>query len=241
MDKENSSSSLIERELTPPVPTNESTTNPTLKWFYRDVYTFVLPDFIRELRHAMKGCETVLDVGCGVRSPLKHFNKQFKHSVGVDLHKPSIEISKKSKIHSEYVHSHILDIDKHFEPESFDCVVSFDVIEHLKKEDGFKLMEKMEKLSKKRTIIFTPTGFLPQGVYDENPCQVHLSGWEVKEMQKHGYKVIGINGWKPLRGEYAELKYKPKMFWWVLSDLTQPIVRHFPEHAFQILCIKDKK
>ncbi len=98
----------------------------------------------------------------------------------------------------------------------------------------------MEKIAKKKIIIFTPNGFLPQGKYDDNPWQIHRSGWTSKEMENKGYKVIGINGWKPLRGEYANLLFKPKVLWRIISDFTQLIVKRHPKNAFQILCVKEK-
>ena len=98
----------------------------------------------------------------------------------------------------------------------------------------------MEKIAKNKVIIMTPNGFLPQGIYYNNPWQVHKSGWTVKEMKKRGYKVIGINGWKPLRGECARLRFWPKYFWLRISEITQFFVRNKPEKAFQILCVKTK-
>ena len=58
-------------------------------------------------------------------------------------------------------------------------------------------------------------------------------------MKSMGYHVIGINGWKPLRKEYAAVRFQPKYFWLLVSHLTQIFVRNRPEHAFQILCIKE--
>jgi len=60
-------------------------------------------------------------------------------------------------------------------------------------------------------------------------------------MKNRGYKVIGINGWKLLRGEYTSLKFKPNHLWRFISDITQVFLRNNPENAFQILCIKNKK
>src|SRR5690606_39271726 len=107
------------------------------------------------------------------------------------------------------------------------------------KDDGYLLLEKMEKIAKKKVIVFTPNGFLKQGEYDNNPWQVHLSGWEVDEMETRGYKVYGLGGLKELRGEYSIIKYKPKIFWTLISDITQLFLKNRPKKAFQILCVKE--
>lgn len=207
--------------------------------FIKDkIYNKIFKNYVFELEQLTQNCDTLLDVGCGVESPIKHFKNKI-HSVGVDAFLPSIERSKFQNIHNEYYNIGVLELDKHFEANSFDCVLASDLIEHLKKEDGFKLLELTEKIAKKKVIIFTPNGFLEQGEYDNNPWQVHLSGWDIDEMQKRGYKVIGINGHKSIRGEYANIKYKPKFLWTLISDISQKFVRDNPKSAFQILCVKE--
>ena len=210
-----------------------------LKHIYDNYYAKIFPIYRVELEKAVGTSKTLLDVGCGSNSPIHSFSKKL-HCEGVDAFAPSIEKSKKSKIHKKYHKINVLDIGKKFKKNSFDCVVASDLIEHLTKKEGFQLLDMMEKIAKEKVIIFTPNGFLPQGEYDNNPMQVHKSGWSVKEMEKRGYEVIGINGWKPLRGEYAHMRYWPKFFWRIISDITQFFVRKNPKKAFQILCVKSK-
>lgn len=206
---------------------------------YYNYYVKIFPNYQIELEKAVGNCKGLLDVGCGSSSPIKSFSKKL-YCVGVDAFEPSIEKSKTQEIHNKYYKIDVFDIGKKFGPNSFDCVLASDLIEHLPKEEGIKLIEMMEKIAKKKVIIFTPNGFLSQGEYDNNPWQVHKSGWTVKEMKKRGYEVIGINGWKPLKGEYASIRFWPKYFWIIISDITQFFVRNKPENAFQILCIKTK-
>ena len=97
----------------------------------------------------------------------------------------------------------------------------------------------MESIASKKVIVFTPNGFQPQNEHSGNILQRHLSGWSVKEMEAKGYRVIGINGWKPLIGEFALPRFKPRRLWTVISRLTQPMIRNHPDHAYAILCIKD--
>ena len=206
---------------------------------YEKLYLKIFPNYPMELERAVGDCRTLLDVGCGAESPIRNFSAKLG-AVGVDGHGPSIEKSQKLAIHGEYVQMDLLGIGGRFGAGSFECVLASDLIEHLKKEDGFKLLGAIEAIASRRVIVYTPNGFLPQKVYDDNPWQEHRSGWTAEELRHRGYRVMGINGWKPLRGELSDLRFKPKIFWRVVSDLTQSLVRDHPEKAFQLLCVKDK-
>ncbi|KKQ41480.1 MAG: hypothetical protein US60_C0038G0006 [Microgenomates group bacterium GW2011_GWC1_37_8] len=204
----------------------------------KKLYYKIFWPYERYLDAEIGDIKTLLDLGCGYPSPIKSFSHRL-HSVGVDIFGPSIDKSKAEKIHNEYRLIDILDAGREFREKSFDCVLASDVIEHLTKEDGQKLIKVMENLATKKVIIFTPNGFLYQPAHDGNEYQKHLSGWSVKEMKNLGYRVIGINGWKPLRKEFAEIRFKPVFIWIIISNLTQILVRYFPSHAFAILCVKE--
>lgn len=199
----------------------------------------IFKHYLFELENAVGDCKSLLDVGCGSGSPIRSFSHKL-FCVGVDAFAPSIEKSRASKIHNEYHQVDVLDIGNKFKPGSFECVLANDLIEHLTKEEGFRLIEMMENIATKRVLIFTPNGFVAQREYDNNPWQVHKSGWTAEEMKARGYKVIGINGAKSLRGEFARSKIKPRALGFIVSRITQIFVRNKPEKAFQILCIKKK-
>lgn len=184
-------------------------------------------------------CSSLLDLGCGSNSPISRFSSKIPYRVGVDIFDNSICLSKKNNIHNEYIKIDILDIENEFEEKSFDCVIAIDLIEHFSKEDGLNLLRIMEKISKKKVVISTPNGFVPQNEYDGNRYQVHLSGWSYEEMVKMGFRIIGIGGWKILRGERGGIIWRPKILWFLVSRLTHFYTRNHPEHAFSILCIKN--
>jgi SAM-dependent methyltransferase len=191
-----------------------------------------------ELERAVGDSRSLLDVGCGADSPVRQFRRRILRLVGVDGFAPSIEESRRRKIHDDYACLDLLHIDQAFADRSFDCVFAADVIEHFPKADGLELIRKMERIAAARVVLFTPNGFLPQNEHSGNALQRHQSGWTVAEMTALGYDVVGINGWKPLLGEFALPRWSPAAFWTVVSRLTQPLVRSHPRHAFQILCVK---
>jgi hypothetical protein len=184
------------------------------------------------------GCQSLLDVGCGERSPIFRFSKAIPRTTGVDSHLPSIEKSNAEGIHTDYVQMNIAEIGSRFAARSFDCVVALDVIEHFEKDDGLRLLDAMETIAAKKVVVFTPNGFLAQRATPDNPHQLHNSGWTAAEMRSRGYEVRGIGGWRPLRGAYALPRIHP--FWLTerLSLLTERFFESRPDQAFQLLCTK---
>lgn len=203
----------------------------------RRFYQSIFPSYEKELVKALHGSTSILDVGCGSHSPVGLLRGKAR-LVGIDAHDGSVKKSQILGIHDEYHIHDVLKIQELFKAGSFDSVVALDLIEHLEKQDGLDLLDAMERIATKKVVVFTPNGFLSQGEYDSNPWQVHRSGWEVAEMKSRGYEVIGINGWRPLRGELGYVKHKPAWFWIIFSDISQFFVRSRPEKAFQILCVK---
>jgi len=183
------------------------------------------------------GCTSLLDVGCGDQGALLARVPGLPFTVGVDLELPTDDdlVAR----HTEYHEADIRSLSDHFERKQFECVVALDVIEHLTRTEGADLLEAMEQIASKRVIVFTPNGFLPQEPSAANPHQEHRSGWTVDDLARRGYRVIGINGWRPLRGPYAEIRWRPRSFWLRLSALTEPFATGHPRSAFQLFGVKD--
>lgn len=191
-------------------------------------------------RKALLGCNSVLDVGCGYSGKLRLLGAP--NTTGFEGYHPDFEKAKSQNTHDLLIEGNALELPKFFQPRQFDACVAFDVIEHFKKEDGLKLMRDMERIARKRVVLFTPKGFLPQKHSADDDLQVHLSGWEPSEMKGYGYDVSGLLGPKVLRGEGHALKKRPAAFWGIISFLTQTAwtCRH-PDHAAAILCVKSLK
>lgn len=194
--------------------------------------------FYKLLEVYLSDCNSVLDVGCGFNSAIGRVRKTF-YSEGIDIYKPSIDISKKNKIHDNYKLGNIKTLEKYYKQKSFDAVIALDVVEHLDKKDAIELMEKMEKIARKKVIILTPNGFFHHArCNDENIYQQHRSGWYPNDYKKRGYKVYGLWGLKAIRSEDAAIKYKPKILWSFVVFITEPILYYFPNVSFDIFAIK---
>lgn len=202
------------------------------------IYQFFFILYETILARTLQECESVLDVGCGWNSPLARIPKTFSSS-GVDLFQPSLTISKKREIHDRYVRLDVRQLATRFAPRSYDAVLASDVLEHLTKKEGKKLLESMETIARKRVIVFTPNGFISQEEYEDNPLQRHKAGWSVRELQSRGYRVHGFHGWKVLRGERSMLRIRPRKLGVLLSDLSQHFVWNNPSRAFSLFAVKD--
>ncbi|MDB4891928.1 MAG: hypothetical protein JWL61_3783 [Gemmatimonadetes bacterium] len=198
--------------------------------------------YVRELNEAIgPSSGTLLDVGCGFNSPVQLLSHRPERLVGIDGYLPVIEQSRAKGIHDEYHLMSLLDIEKEFGPKSFDCVLASDVIEHFLEGDAADLIAQMELVARKKVILYTPNGFLPQGEEYGNAYQRHLSGWSAAQMEARGYRVVGIEGLRCLRGEMARIRWRPWRFWLTVSLLSQRLVRNRPRFAFRILCVLERQ
>lgn len=226
--------SRTEMEITRPAPWAEAIVRAS---------AYVLPDAHWALRRALADAGSVLDVGCGVDvSPLSFFEKPpGQRRIGIDRYAPSIERSRAAGMHDEYVHADILAFaDDPANAGRFDAVVALDVVEHFEKPQSIALVERLERLAKRRVVVLTPNGFLPQEPYDGNEFQRHLCGWTVDEFEARGYTVRGVYGLKPLRGEYARPVIRPALLGQALAMASQPLAYAMPRWAFSLLAIKER-
>ena len=216
--------------------------------YHNKLFETIFPTHVYVLKLELKDCESVLDLGCGPDSPLQYCSN-VQHSVGVEAFQPYLEESKKKQLHSEYVSKKIRDLD--FEENSFDAVIMLEVIEHLEEQEGLEVLKKLEKWARKKVIISTPNGFFPQKAVDNNPMQVHLSGWDIPKIKSLGFnRFKGLAGLKYLRAEidhdtmgddlFISIKYKPKFFWFIIATLSQILTYRLPNLAFGLFCVKMK-
>jgi hypothetical protein len=180
---------------------------------------------------------SVLELGCGVHSYLSTL-KTRPYSIGVDIYEPSARKAQEKGVYDEVHIMDARDIASRFPEKSFDCVMAMDFIEHLNKTDGLKLLSMIEKIARKKIILYTPNGFLEQGEEYGNPWQRHLSGWSAEEMISRSFRVTGWGGLKAIRPQFL-ITRKPVFFWRFVQWLTNLYVHTHPKRAFQILCVKD--
>ena len=192
---------------------------------------------IRLLQAELGDMGSILDVGCGSESPLQ-FVKTGARKTGFDAFEPSVAKSRAKNIHDEYVIRPLEEMS--FAPRSFDAVIALDFIEHFDKPASVALVERLETIARRKVILFTPNGFLPQASYDNNPWQEHRCGWSTEEFFERGYRVRGALGWKALRGQFHLPRLRPRLLSDRLSEISCLLWtdRH-PHHDAALFAVKD--
>lgn len=140
---------------------------------------------------------TAIDLGCGKYE--SDIAKQipdlpFLSLTCVDAYKKDLDEAKKKKFVSqkqEFILSDVMDVDG-----EYDVVISLDVIEHLKKEDGLKFLDKIEKMARVRIVLFLPME--PDDFHRESPdpnnhLQEHISHWREHEFINRKYRTEVIS------------------------------------------------
>lgn len=218
------------------------------KFYYNPIVKSVLHTSVFCLSNALDGCESVLDLGCGHMSPLQHISG-IKYSVGVERFLPYLEDSRRKGIHTKYLCGDISEVQ--FKAKSFDAVLLSSVIEHLTKAEGLRLLRRAERIARKKVVVITCNGYLPFIAMDGNELQKHKSGWRVEEFRGFGYRVRGQNGFKLFRGSsscddskdfmkalLSPIKWRPKLFWFAVSELSQMAAYYLPNLAYEIFAVK---
>lgn len=151
------------------------------------------------LTAASWGCETAIDVGSGDG----RYRALVPHCETVDAYQDA----PLSDFHHK---ANALQLLSDWEEAPYwDLVYALDVIEHLTKADGLKLLDQMERLARKRVLIFTPNGYRKQT--SDIPWQIHRSGWTAEELRARGY-------WTAVTDFDYEGKVEPAAALWAVKE-----------------------
>lgn len=141
---------------------------------------------------------TCIDLGCGT------YNSDVARQVldipwmsltSVDCYKPDLDVArtKPCKAKEWYIKDNNVFDGLH----QADVILSFDVLEHLTKEDGLRWLNLLDLYAKKRIVLFLPVepaDFFRKNIWPENPAQEHLSHWRPHELDALGYKTEEVFG-----------------------------------------------
>ena len=198
------------------------------------------------LRNSIGNPKTVLDLGCG-EGTLMQFVSDGKNwqITGIEIYKKAIDVARKRNAYCKLIQGDLLKTIKNNLKSKYDVVFFSQVIEHVTRSQGEKILDEIEKLAKKRIIVGTPRGFMeqPHEFLDGNPHQVHKSGWSIEDFTSRGYEVYGIGFW-PIWSHHG-LGRNANKFGIIVSNiisyLMSPFVYFFPILGAGIIAIKNKE
>jgi len=141
-------------------------------------------EILQAVEKAIKETDVVLDIGCGIR-PMSYFRP--KLHILVEPHQEYVDILNYRNSGDKSVitlNQNALEALIHFASQSVDSIFLLDVIEHINKEEGLKIIQECERVAREQIVIFTPLGFMPQHVHgvdawglNGGTFQEHISGW----------------------------------------------------------------
>ncbi len=184
----------------------------------------------------LEGFESYLDLGCGKRPAIETLSSYY---ICLDRFLPDL---RRLMIPGAFQRPECVLADARnlpFRAKSVDCVLAVDLLEHLEKDEGRLLLDNMERTAKRRVVVMTPNGYLPQEECNGNPFQVHRSMWNPADFESEGYSVYGLNGLRFLRGDLAAPKWRPPGFWNEICEISQVFVWRAPSAAFHLLAYKE--
>lgn len=149
-----------------------------------------IPQIVNDPTFIPFNIKSVLDVGCGkgILGAILRNYRTVNRLVGIDVFEPCIE-------HARRHYDEVLCIDiagqrLPFDDDTFDFIGCLSTIEHFSHDDALTLLQEMTRIGK-HVLVTTPTYFMPQGVLDDNPYQVHMCSVSKKDFESLGYRVRG--------------------------------------------------
>ena len=188
-------------------------------------------DLTRFAVREMRTVDVVLDIGCGIMPqnyilPKVHiccepFDEYVSHLQNKTL------LPEKKDRHYQILNMGWDDVVKFFPPQSVDTIFLVDVIEHLDKDVGEKLLLATQKIARKQVVVFTPLGFMPQHHDDGKDAwglnganwQEHKSGWMPEDFVGDGWRFFASREFHDVDSSSRKLEKPFGAFWAIKSNV----------------------
>ncbi len=195
-------------------------------------------------------CKSLLDVGCGrgIIGALSRIYRGVNRLVGVEGFEPYLEFSQQAGFYDDIILRNLSNTPLPLKTQEFEVVTCIEVIEHLERIAGQKLLDELERIGS-RVIVTTPNILFQQNEYDGNVFQRHLSQWRPSDFRRRGYVVYGAGslnvgyGVKKALENLAGRRGKDVVPNRVrqsarpVSETLGPLTRNLPSLSTSLLCI----
>lgn len=201
-----------------------------ITWFEKE-------DLMDAAVRAMRSVEIVLDIGCGIMP--QNYIKPQVHICCEPYQEYVDHLQQKIAALDARERSYIVlnmgwqDTVRYFPPKSVDTVFLVDVIEHLEKVEGQRLLAETEKIARNQVVVFTPLGFMPQHHGDGKDAwglsgadwQEHKSGWFPEDFSGEFWQVLGAKEFHLFDSSSKPLEQPFGAFWAIKTypdSMTRP-------------------
>jgi len=159
-------------------------------------------DLGRRVRRIVEPPDIVLDIGCGIRPqtvcrPLVHVCCEPCAEYIETLRRDTVE---RSDRHWLLLNATWAEAVRLVPAKTVDTVFLLDVIEHLEKEEGRRLLKATQDLARRQIVVFTPLGFMPQH-HEDGRDAWGLGGGVWQEHKSGGLPEDFGDGWEVLAAE----------------------------------------
>lgn len=178
--------------------------------------------------------KTILDVGCGkgLNSYLLRVTRDVSGAtiIGLDTNRDYLEFCKRYNTYTKLVRQKLPEIP--FKDKSIDFLLCTEVIEHLKKEEGKKLLKEIDRVCRGRALITTPN--ISFRTVPNKHEDSHNSNWRSSDFRSFGYKVYGVGFRTTLLHNDPFLRIKQALYYF-----ATPFAYFIPRISGILVCVKD--
>ena len=208
-----------------------------LIWLERHRIPFSRLWVVRSILHGASG-STLVDIGCGDGETLRLLDagNRFR-SVGIDIFRPYLERCRDLGSHAYLVQADVRCIP--LRDKSCDIVLALEVCEHLDKDEGFALVQDLERIAREMVIVSTPVGRYDQGPRNGNPFWAHRSRWEPSDFAAMGYLIRG-SGVRGFGGDSGVANRHPilRLLHYPISFIASVVTYFVPALSQHMICFK---
>ena len=204
------------------------------KFKWGGTHPFFLHPFLSYFTPADLKEKVILDVGCGkgLNGYLIRVTRDVEGStlIGLDINKEYLSFCRTFNTYTKLVEQKLPKLP--FKDKSVDLLICTEVIEHLKKKDGERLLKEIDRVCRGRAIVSTPNilfDTLPNELED-----AHHSIWGKDNFEKFGYKVHGLGFRTSITVDDPLLRLKQALYYFFA-----PISYFFPQIGGVLLCVKN--
>lgn len=128
--------------------------------------------------------DVVLEVACGIGYNAKHLAGIVRHVTAIDSDEKTIQENRERYV-ADNLDFRVMDaLNLEFPHDIFDAVVCVDLLEHLNKKDGLKLLKELTRvLVPQGTLFLTTPRRIPKSKRSKNRLDSHIHEYSFKELK----------------------------------------------------------